>query len=202
MKSFYISFLLSVFISTSFHKGIQGQVPASQNDQKRLAALTPTLKEIMTVDAKQMPWGVNLSLVEKRGQEARTQSLDKYDFSSRITLYQKHKTKAKKLALEYKDLLAKRDPINAEAEKQLDELKNVNPLKRIGMKKKVEQNRKDRLQEVEKTIVDKKNELERNATSMKNLGATIMKQTGLKPEQIAKLPDYETWKTRKTSDGL
>jgi len=181
--------------------GSQGKVGAAQGssnpsaiDQKRLEALQPTLKQILDVDPNKVPWGVNLDLVLERGAEARKKSLDKYDFSSRITLYQKHKSKAKKLSEQYAVLAERIDQTNDNAAKQLKSLNSVNMLKRLGMKKKIEQDRDRALQPLQEQMAKFRDDLQTNSIQMKNLIVTITKQTGLTPDQIARLPDFDSWK--------
>ena len=196
LKSYiFLIGLALIFVCSQGKVGAaQGSPNPSAVDQERLEALQPTLKQILDVDPNKVPWGVNLELVLERGTEARNKSLDKYDFSSRITLYQKHKSKAKTLSEQYAVLGERIDQINGNAEKKLKSLDSVNILKRLSMKKKIEQDRDGALQSLQEQMAKLKNDLQTNTMHMKNLIVTIAKKTGLTQDQIAKLPDFDSWK--------
>lgn len=196
LKSYiFLIGLALIFVCSQGKVGAaQGSPNPSAVEQERLEALQPTLKQILDVDPNKVPWGVNLELVLERGTEARNKSLDKYDFSSRITLYQKHKSKAKTLSEQYAVLGERIDQINGNAEKKLKSLDSVNILKRLSMKKKIEQDRDGALHPLQEQMAKLKNDLQTNTMHMKNLIVTIMKKTGLTQDQIAKLPDFDSWK--------
>lgn len=62
------------------------------------------------------------------------------------------------------------------------------------MKKKIEQDRDGALHPLQEQMAKLKNDLQTNTMHMKNLIVTIMKKTGLTQDQIAKLPDFDSWK--------
>lgn len=171
---YFLRLFLGLF-SLGFLEGVEAMqgsnVPADVEAQLKI--LTPKQDEILNVDIKEVPWGADLNLIEERGQNARKKSLDKYDFSSRVTLYQKHKAKARKLTEELA-ALAKR---TKEMQDQGKEDKELLPLH--GQREKLK-----------KDLLD-------NGLKMKAIGNTIKEKLKLTQYQLNELPDMDRWKEMK-----
>jgi hypothetical protein len=195
--------ILSIFLVTGSQKPIDASeeskvLPAGIKD--RIAKLQPTLEQIKNVDPKEVPWGVDLNMVEERGKKARDETLDRYDFSSRITLYQKHKSKARIIANEIQIRAADLTQQKKDLENLQAKLGRANLLERPALKKSMSAVT-EKVETLEKEINEKKSELKKNATMMKNFADTIKERVGLSDEQIMKLPDSQQWKEMKKQAG-
>jgi hypothetical protein len=129
----------------------------------------PTVRNILDVDPVKVPWGVNLNLVDEFASRFRnTPGIgDACNFAARITLYQKHKSIAKNLSEQYASISEKINTYKEDLKKLQDE----------------------------KSSVRKK--MDNNGIMLKTFAAKIRSQIGLKAEQIAKLPDLNTWNAMK-----
>ena len=162
-------------------QGTTAPAGLSQDCLDRLAKVDPplpTVRNILDVDPVKVPWGVNLNLVDEFASRFRnTPGIgDACNFAARITLYQKHKSIAKNLSEQYASISEK---INAYSEKKITK-KDKKDLKKL---------------QDEKSSVRK--EMDNNGIMLKNFAAKIRSQIGLKAEQIAKLPDLNTWNAMK-----
>jgi hypothetical protein len=142
-----------------------GLSQACLNELGKVTPPLPTVKEMLNVDPIKTPWGINLDLVDEfRHRFRNTKGLgDACNFAARITLYQKHKSIAKKLAEEYSA--------------------------------KIKEPKKSK--ELQEEIAALREKMDSNNIMLKNFAAKIRSQIGLKAEQIAKLPDLDTWNAKK-----
>jgi predicted transcriptional regulator len=150
----------------------------SAEDLQKIEKLTPTLAQIKATKA---PWGLNLCLVEERGKKARKLSVDKWDFSSRVTLLQKHKSKAQQLSKEMEEL-----------GKKISEFNESNFVTKALKKTEIEQ-----AQEQMNKLHD---EVKANALKMNAMAKTVKAKTGLTDEEIIALPDSNKWKEMKATE--
>ena len=157
----------------------------AMQDQQRLDFLKPSLEDIKNVDPTTTPWGVDLNLVEKRGAEARKKSLDKIDFSSRITLYQKHKSKAIRLSEEVKKL--------SERLKNANELLGSHGKETLLNRKKIFPIKAE-IESLQAQINTTKENLKTNAIHLKTFRESIKEKVGLTDTQVDSLPDLDSWK--------
>lgn len=152
-----------------------------EKEHSELKEKTPRLKDILD---NSVPWGVNLEKMEKRGSIIRKVQGGGNDFSSKITLYQKHSSNAK-------ELIQQRLVLQSQLENAKKSKKSLNPLKAYSQSKE-----ENKIKKQIKTIDEKtKNSLD--IKMMNQFGENIKCLTGLKQEQLDKLPSFETKKGMK-----
>ncbi len=143
----------------------------------------PSLEKILNPS---QPWGLNLDLVDKR-QKLLKQKGDTNDFSTKIMLYRDNKTLMVKKIIEHARLIKKSQDIEAEAAAKIKTLNPLNVSGRSAITKKKDQdlaNLKKQIGEVELSI-----NFYKDITS--KLVNTIMQETGLAPEKVARIPGTE-----------
>jgi hypothetical protein len=163
---------------------------------KNLSELKPTLEQIRNVDSKKVPWGINICLLEERGNKARQLTIDNHDFSSRVTLLQKHKNIAQRLSQQMAELAEKIKNKIQETKTKIDSLSFTEKLRH---KSEIEAESKEIVDGMEAEKAKLVRDLANNATMIKNFANTIKSKMGLTDDEINAIPDLEKWKEmRKT----
>ena len=148
--------------------------------QESLETIKPGLAEILD---DSVPWGVNLALVNERGANVRKSIAGGgADFSSKITLYQKHKSVDKNLKVQ-------QVTVEEKLKKAKADLASLNPVKIY---------RRPKTRKIIKALKDEQASLEekikKNEGMMKIFEKTIMVSTGLTLVQVQNLPGLDEWK--------
>jgi hypothetical protein len=205
----HISYLLLGLCLTAFYEHAEAtQVtmlpnPLSQECLSQLAKIKPplpTIEDMLNVNPAQTPWGINLKLVEEFNHRFRNTSglSDECNIAPRITNYQNNLSDLKKAEIIMPVIQEMIDNVNLDADTSL---------KRSAASKKSKKEKAKEQQQIEhdkevalKPLLERMDKLKR-AQALAKIGLDktknnykMMLALGLTNQQIAKLPDRDTWK--------
>jgi hypothetical protein len=205
----YISHLMLGLSLTAFYENTeatQGTTMPNPLSQECLSQLRkvepplPTIEEMLDVDPIQTPWGINLRLVEEFNHRFRNTSglSDECNLAPRITNYQNNLSGLKKVEIIMPVIQEMIDNVTLNADtslKMLEETKKDRKTK-AREQQQIEHDKKvalaPLLERMEKLKRDR--DLAKIGIDKTKNNYKMMQAIGLTEQQIAKLPDRDTWK--------
>jgi len=165
--------------------------------QDQLNKTTPTINDILE-SGLQFPWGMDLDMVENRGKAIRVSiSGGGADLTSVITTYQSNEDFIAKKTKEKEDAIQQITKITEETKAKLASLNTVNFLKRASEKKKIQEEEKASLGDLQKKIETLNQTLKNMKDGREKALTTMMTITKLGRAVIEKLPTLSAWKEMK-----